>query len=247
MKFVILSALAGLMLALFAHRALVDVVVVRFPPSGQGLGAFNMSQCPHWREPRSDNVARHVDMNKFVGTYYEQAVNDYTEYPLCPSLSCIRSVKEWTDVNGGKFQMRDHFQLSCFGTPYPVAYYWNTTKDPGHMKGFLDNPPWYWRMFFGNQVYEETIVEVKDDGGEQYEWVIEFQCTENKDSLGRPTSVKYAAINFYSREQHVSKATLVEMLQAGRDAGLGIYMDQWPGLSIIKQEGCSYEPVAGTL
>jgi len=79
MKFVILSALAGLMLALFAHRALVDVVVVRFPPSGQGLGAFNMSQCPHWREPRSDNVARHVDMNKFVGTYYEQAVNDYTE------------------------------------------------------------------------------------------------------------------------------------------------------------------------
>ena len=35
-----------------------------------------------------------------------------------------------------------------------------------------------WQLLFGNQIYPDTIVEFSDDGEDQYEWVVEFQCTD---------------------------------------------------------------------
>ena len=41
-------------------------------------------------------------------------------------------------------------------------------------------------------------------------------------------------------EQHVSNETVAEMILAARDAGLGIYMDAWPGVTNVTQTDCAY-------
>mmetsp|Transcript_57892 Transcript_57892/g.159800 ORF Transcript_57892/g.159800 Transcript_57892/m.159800 type:complete len:232 (-) Transcript_57892:212-907(-) len=205
------------------------------------LADFNNTKCPgHW-EVSSQNVVDNFDMNKFVGTYYEQALHDITQYPTCPKLSCIRSVKTWTEKLGGDFQISDTFSIECFGKTYTNEYYFNTTDDNGFLVGFLDDPPAIWKILFGDQIYPDTIVEFKEsaDGG-QYEWVVEFQCTDADDG----DSVRFTGFNFYSREQNPSDETVSEMIQAARDAGLSIYMDAWPGVYNVTQTGCAYDEVA---
>ena len=123
---------------------------------------FNDTKCPAYWEVRSPHVADSFDMNKFVGTYYEQALHDITQYPTCPKLSCIRSVKTWTDTNGGDYQIQDDFSIECFGHTYStecvkqrsfcrvwpssthharhvfdLRYYFNTTDENGYLVGFL--------------------------------------------------------------------------------------------------------------
>ena len=63
---------------------------------------FNFTTCPASHEIQTPKVAESFTMEKLVGTYYELALHDYTQYPTCPSLSCIRSQKEFTDVGDGK-------------------------------------------------------------------------------------------------------------------------------------------------
>ena len=106
-------------------------------------------------------------MDKLVGTYYELALHDYTQYPTCPKLSCIRSQKEFmTDVGTGKQQIKDTFTINCFGHPYVNAYYFNTTEVNGSLTGFLLDPPAWWKILFEME-YPDTIVDYKEsaDGG----------------------------------------------------------------------------------
>ena len=206
---------------------------------------FNFTTCPAFYEVQNEKVAKNFDVTKLVGTYYEQALHDYTQYPTCPSISCIRSHKEFTDVGDGKSQIHDTFSLHCFGHEYVAPYFFNTTADAGSLVGFLVDPPVWWKVLFA-EVYPDTIVDYKEsaDGG-QYEWVIEFQCRE-KDPLIGGEKVGFTGFNFYSRDQHVSDETYDEMIQAARDAGLGVYMDHGWGLLKVDQTDCNYDAVDET-
>ena len=79
-------------------------------------------------------------------------------------------------------------------------------------------------------LYPDTVVDFRlsEDGG-QYEWVIEFQC-EQADDI-----VTFVGINFYARHYNVSEQYYNDFIQAGRDAGLGIFMDHGEGtVSVLK-------------
>ena len=59
-----------------------------------------------------------------------------------------------------------------------VQYFFNETKNPGALLGFVRDPPLWWKGLGFASVYNDTIVDfgpVHSATG-QYEWVIEFQC-----------------------------------------------------------------------
>ena len=206
---------------------------------GAARADFNFTTCPGYWETQRPGVAENFNIEKLVGTYYELALHDYTQYPTCPKPSCIRSHKEWTD--DAKTTIKDTFTLGCFGHFYDVAYFFNRTEDNGSLKGFLVDPPIWWTTLFGSEtVYPDTVVAFKEseDGG-QYDWVVEFQC-RTKAGWIKGEHVGFTGINFYSRVQNPTDDTLNDMLQAARDAGLGVYMDASWGTINVPQTDCNY-------
>ena len=201
---------------------------------------FNFTTCPASHEIQQPKVSESFTMEKLVGTYYELALHDYTQYPTCPKLSCIRSQKEFTDVGDGKQQIKDTFTLGCFGHSYINSYYFNTTETTGSLIGFLVDPPAWWKILFEME-YPDTIVDFKEsaDGG-QYDWVIEFQCREKNPIIGGE-KVSFTGFNFYSRVQNPDDSVLEEMLQSARDMGLGVYLDSHWGVTKVSQENCNYD------
>ena len=63
---------------------------------------FNFTTCPAPHEVMQPKVLKEFDMEKFVGSYFELALHDYTQYPTCPDPSCVRTTKEFTDVGTGE-------------------------------------------------------------------------------------------------------------------------------------------------
>lgn len=231
---------------------------------------FNLTQCPAAWEAQSTRV-HSFNVSRFVGTYYEQLLHDYTQYPTCPSVSCIRSKKvlvgsmvtQGNVGSGGEVQViQDTFTLHCFGQAFDMVYYFNTTATPGALEGYLVDPPQWWIRLFGDKVYPDTIVDFREssdgDGG-QYEWVIEFQCTDTGtsakvgsgigDTLERDVRgqgeesrsyVTFTGFNFYTKEQDPSEQVIREMVASARARGLGVYMDIPPGLTTVNQTQCDY-------
>ena len=202
---------------------------------------FNFTTCPASHEIMAEKVAKTFDMNKFVGTYYEQALHDYTQYPTCPRVSCIRSQKEFTDAGDGKSQIKDTFTLGCFGHAYTFPYYFNTTEVNGSLDGFILNAPVWWKVLFQLE-YPDTIVDFKEseDGG-QYEWVIEFQCRQKDKLFKQGQKIGFTGFNFYTRDQNPGDDVFEEMKQAATDAGLDVYFNHWPGLIRVPQDDCDYD------
>ena len=206
------------------------------PPPPQ----FNLTACPAFREVQAPKVAPEFSMRRLAGTYYELALHDYTQFPTCPKPSCIRSVKRLVpgvvSPSGGA-QIVDSFTLSCFGRPSRVQYFFNETKNPGALLGFVRDPPLWWKGLGFASVYNDTVVDfgpVHSATG-QYEWVIEFQCR------GKPgKGVTFTGINFYSRVQAPPQAAVDGMLQAARDRGLGYFMDLNVGTRLVPQTNCSF-------
>ena len=55
-------------------------------------GEFNTSVCPSYWEVYAPKVPESFSLDRFVGgLYYELALHDKTQYPLCPKPSCITS------------------------------------------------------------------------------------------------------------------------------------------------------------
>jgi len=205
---------------------------------------FNFTMCPAWWEVQNWKVQSTFNMSKMVGTFYELALHDYTQYPTCPSLDCIRSQKVFTNVGDGKFQLKDTFTLTCFGQEYVNSYYFNRTKNNGAFIGFLKNAPAWWHILFAME-YPDTIIDFKEskDGG-QYDWVIEFQCREEATIVGGE-KVSFTGFNFYSRIQQPGDDVYNEMIQAARDAQLSVYMDHAWGLKKVDQSNCNYDSQEG--
>lgn len=63
--------------------------------------------------------------------------------------------------------------------------------------------------------------------------MLEFQCRESVADDGS-TSVSFAGVQFYSKYNDVSDDYYDSMVQAGYDAGLGVYMDANVGLKKTK-------------
>merc|ERR1719273_942798 len=207
---------------------------------------FNFTTCPASHEIMQENVAKNFDMTKFVGTYYELALHDYTQFPTCPKVGCIRSQKEFTDVGDGKSQIKDTFTLGCFGHSYVNSYYFNTTEERGSLIGFLVDPPVWWKLLFQME-YPDTIVAFKEseDGG-QYAWVLEFQCRQKDNFFKSGQKIGFTGFNFYSRVQNPGPEVFEEMKQAATDAGLDVYFNHWPGLTMVPQDDCNYDSTDNT-
>ena len=89
--------------------------------------------------------------------------------------------------------------MGCMGGHYPVQYNFNFTEHNGFMNGFIPPPvPTWWSALGFNSEYPNTVVDFEYiEGSDQYDWVIEFQCDQGKNALGKP-HVKFTGFNFYS-------------------------------------------------
>ncbi len=199
-------------------RLLVSLCLCAFTAA-----TFNYTSCPAPWELQSDLVKKSFNLTKFQGTYYELALHDYTQYPICPSPSCMRSHKV---VDYELEQINDTGNLDCFGEVFLIHLHFNLTKTPGY---FLV----YWKIIPGI-LFPDTVVEVYENSDGVYEWIIEFQCVEK---FGR---VLFVGINWYCRESKVSEEYYENLLKVARSRGLGVYMDKGEGVSKVYQENCKY-------
>ncbi len=184
---------------------------------------FNYTRCPAAWELQSDTVKRSFNLTKFQGTYYELALHDYTQHPICPSPTCMRSHKV---VDYKLQQVNDTFDLNCIGHNFANYFYFNLTKTPGYFRG-----TW---TFIPGVLFPDTVVDVYENSDGVYEWVIEFQCVEK---LGR---VWFVGINWYCRENQVSEEYYQNLLKVARSRGLDFYMDKGEGVFRIDQKNCTY-------
>ena len=183
---------------------------------------FNYTKCPHPWELQSDTVKQSFDLKKLEGSYYELAMHDFTQYPICPKPRCVRSHKV---LDLQLKQVNDSFDLVCIGGDYKVMFQFALTNITGFFLGKVTVFPYI--------IFPDTVVDVKEseDGG--YEWVIELQCVEKLDH------VWFIGINFYSKQRNATQEYIDSMLQAARARGLGVYLDNGFGVHAIDQQNCT--------
>ena len=131
------------------------------------VAEFNYTKCPQPWEIQSDAVKKSFNLTKFVGDYYELALHDYTQYPVCPSPKCMRSHKV---LDRYLKQVNDTGFLQCVRHKYPNTFHFKLTDIPGHFNG-----TW---TFIPGVLFPDTVVDVHENSEGVYEWVIEFQCVE---------------------------------------------------------------------
>lgn len=201
--------------------------------------SFNMSSCPAYYELQSESVARNFDIAKFPGTYYEVLFHDYTQFPTCLSLSCVRSQKAMVHLDDNQAQIVDTFTIGCFGAPFSLPLYFNATSNNGYFEGYLKNAPTWWKILEPGEFYPDTIVDFEEDPQDpgQYKWVIEFQCKEAT-VLGHKF-VSFTGINFYSKYYQVDENYLNNMVTRARAAGLGVYLDAGVGIRKMDFSNCT--------
>ena len=183
---------------------------------------FNYTKCPHPLEIQSETVKKTFNLTKFEGHYYELALHDYTQYPVCPSPRCMTSRKV---VDQQLNQINDTGYLQCVGHSFPVALHFKLTDVPGHFNGS-------WKYIPG-VLFPDTVVDVFENSDGVYEWVIEFQCVE------KFNHVWFIGINWYSRVNSTDSEYIKSMLDAARERGLGIYMDSGEKVFYVDQTNCS--------
>ena len=71
----------------------------------------------------------------------------------------------------------------------------------------------------------------------QYEWVIEFQCRENKDEFGI-SFVEFIGINFYVSINDPSQTLINNMLDIAYEQGLDVYLND--SKTMVPQNNCTY-------
>lgn len=201
--------------------------VVSATPALFDAPTFNFTKCPSASELQSERVKQSFSLEKFVGTYYELAFHDLTQYPACyTGPFCIRSIKA---LDTERQEINDTWSLGCVRgspiNPYNVPLRFNLTNQSGFFDG--------WSPLTGKTLYPDTVVDYKlSDDGTHYEWVIEFQCEE------ADNRVVFTGINFYARHYNVTEAYYDDLIQSGRDAGLGVYMDHGEGTALQYARSC---------
>ncbi len=185
------------------------------------LAEFNYTKCPQPWEIQSDAVKRTFNLTKFEGHYYELALHDYTQYPACPSPTCITSMKV---VDRRLNQVNDTFYIRCVGHTYPNTFHFKLTDTPGYFNG-----TW---TFIPGVLFPDTVVDFYESSDGLYQWVIEFQCVE------KFNHVWFVGINWYSRVNNTDSSYLNTMLDAAKARGLGFYMNNGKKILYVNQTDC---------
>jgi len=189
---------------------------------------WNKTKCPAFWEMQAPHMKHDFDIREFEGFYYELALHDVTQFPLCPGKSkCITSEKKVETYPDGVRFVNDTWNLQCLGQKYPQELLFNITKEPGFLLGY-ERPG---KGAVTNIVFPDTIVDFKAGPSG---WALEVQC---KEALGR---VVFVGINFYARQKTV--AAYQEILAAAHARGLGFYMDSGFGLRRVDHSDCPDEP-----
>lgn len=195
--------------------------VLHSPVAGEKL-QFNYTKCPHPQEMQSDLARNSFNISKFVGNYYELALHDYTQFPVCfKGPRCMTSHKVY---DPSLKQINDSFHLDCLGLNYGFTFHFKLTDVRGHFNGTAS--------VFPEILFPDTVVDFKEGEDGLYEWVIEVQCDEKFDH------VWFVGINWYSRLNDTSQEYVDGLLNAARERGLGVYMDGGTGVYRVPQDGC---------
>lgn len=195
-----------------------------------GVPQFNNTKCPAWFELQAPHVKDFNVATDLPGQYYELALHDITQYPMCPTKpKCITAKKSMQKWDDGQDYVLDDWDLNCFGKKFPVKLLFNVTETPGFLKGFL--PPGIVPLIpkdsLDGLIFPDTVVDYKTG---PKGWVLEFQCVE---ALHK---VLFVGINFYAKDK--SEATYNEIYAAAMNRGLGFYMNKGMGLSRVNQTNC---------
>lgn len=191
---------------------------------------FNNTKCPAFWELQAPHVPTDFALDELPGLYYELALHDVTQYPLCPSKpACISSGKAIQSHSDGVRFVNDTWNLYCLGKYYPQTLLFNVTDHPGYFEGYVPvtKIPFLPPKVVASLVFPDTVVDFKS-GPEG--WALEFQCVEFKGH------VVFVGINFYSKTK--TKAAYDEMYKAGVAAGIDFYWNQHRGLTPVNQTGC---------
>eukprot|EP00937_MAST-01D_sp_MAST-1D-sp2_P002162 g2162.t1 len=179
------------MLKLLGAMALVVAVITATPSPNL--------PCRSMKDYLPPTISASYDMSKHNGTWYEVAFRDL--YPWGPLCDCQQSIKY---VNKPKGYIDDYFVFTCY--PLKLNYISpqreNVTNNAtGERHGNAMYDMYVRESDFGAITHFEWNTEVigfKDDGGSQYEWVIEFQCGT------RPTLPKATCLGKLDSEKKCS-------------------------------------------
>lgn len=199
------------------------------------MSLFAVGNChlPQWLTPSKNvpckamesymppSVSESYNVSKHNGTWYEVAFRDL--YPWGPVCDCQQSIKY---VNKEKGYIDDYFVFSCY--PLKLNYISpqreNLTRgDTGeqHKNGMFDM---YVAQsdfdFITHYEWNSMALGFKDDGRDQYKWVIEFQCG-TRPQLPRftcPTTATdgecyFTGIQMFVRDRDFIEQGREEMLQ----------------------------------
>jgi hypothetical protein len=186
-------------------------VVVLLLAAAPSLGVFNLTTCPGWWELQSATVQANFSLSLFAGTYYELALHDYTQFPICPHPTCVRSVKT---VDLSRRVVNDAWEVECFGARYPEPLRFNLTQHSGVFDGSWPN------VLPGVRIPDAVVdfLPASPSHPSQYSFVLEFQCVQGK------SRIDFTGINWYSAIANPGDAFI--------DAILGVYR--------VPQTNCSY-------
>lgn len=143
---------------------------------------------------------------------------------------CIVSDKTYAPETD---QILDTFAIQCFGQKFTSDLIFNTTDTAGVFVGQWNqaNIP-----ILSNLRFNDAVVDVgrsiKLDGSIQYDWAVEFQCTESKGK------VAFYAFNFYSITNTMEHFDA--MKKALVDAGLSRFLENGNPLQIVDHSDCWY-------
>lgn len=194
------------------------------------------------------------NMSKHNGTWYEVSFRDL--YPWGPICECQQSVKY---INIEKGYIDDYFVFTCGQDllkiiPHPGINYISPQREnvtngatgEKHPNGIMDMYVRYSDFtFITHYEWNTEFIGFKDDGEDQYKWVIEYQCGTRPDlpaalCLGKPASdgkCYFTGVQMYVRDLDFLEEGRKEMYEylrslgpeATKSASVGWVMDDMSG------------------
>jgi hypothetical protein len=189
--------------------------------------------CPKPTEIQSDFVRQKFNITEFASnqTYYEIAYKDMTQPRFC---KCITSRKQWVEET---HQIKDAFTIECAGKPYHSELVFNQTSssDKGDFIGVWNQQG---IPILSALRFPDTIVDVgvstRSDGTLEYDWAVEFQCTEGPGGI-----ILFYAFNFYSSTNTVEH--FESMKAAFLNSGLEKFLVRGSKIQMVDHHDCWYQ------
>lgn len=189
--------------------------------------------CRPMEEYMPPAVSKAYDIKKHNGTWYEVVFRDL--YPKGPLCFCQQSIKY---INEEKGYIDDYFVFQC-GPGYPrqaASYispqrenFTNAATGQKHQNGAYDQYVAHSAFKLVTEYeWNAQVVGFKDDGGDQYKWIIEFQCGTRPhlpkylcaiEGLASDGNCYFTGIQMYVRDLEFREEGYREMVEYVRSLG----------------------------